>query len=53
MFDLTQPKPSTLRGKVERTLYRIAERIPTLPDRVVVIAALLGYTLAVLLGWPQ
>lgn len=53
MFDLTQLKPDTRHGKVERALYWMAERIPTLPDRVVVIVTLGGYALAVIIGWPK
>lgn len=53
MFNLVQPMPTTFRGKVNDFLYRLADRIRPLSDDKVVIAAAVGYVLAIVIGWPE
>jgi len=52
MFNLTQPKPETLRQRIDQAMYRLADHVRPMSDGKVVIAVVVGYVLAVMIGWP-
>lgn len=52
MFHLVQLKPETLRQRIDQAMYRLAYRIRPMSDGKVVIAVVVGYVLAVMIGWP-
>jgi len=42
-----------MNAQLNEFMYRLADRIPKLSDGKVIICIVIGYLLAVVIGWPQ